>query len=94
MSKHSEGPWTVDAKKQFRIIDANGTPVAVAGDRNAHLIAAAPDTLEALKALNDLFDGDGFRIDLAANLPQLLSKADAALSKAEGRRAIKEQSSL
>ena len=53
-------------------------------EANVRLIASAPEMLEALKNLNAMFDGDGFRPDLADGLLDKLQAADAAIAKAEG----------
>lgn len=88
---------------RFLIIDASGCSVASAGTRsrnydmdeleaeqkaNAHLIAAAPDLLEALKAiLSDemrdhkaVYEFGGFVLP-----DELRNQAAAAIAKAEGR---------
>ena len=49
MSKHTEGPWTVDRRSSFLHIDANGILVGSIEERNAHLIAAAPELFDALR---------------------------------------------
>jgi hypothetical protein len=55
-SKHSPGPWRVDGEFRRRVIkDAKGKTVVViehwTTEPDAHLIAAAPDLLEALTEL-------------------------------------------
>ena len=96
IARHTEGPWVIVA----RGTDMNpswtvGTFDAyVAGtlggndEANAHLIAAAPELLEALKALvglaNETIDGLGHRYSFDYNSP-LGKQARAALAKAEGR---------
>lgn len=53
-----------------------GTPNKDEGIANAHLIAAAPDLLEALKSL----------MDVRESIPiEKVSVASAAIAKAEGR---------
>ena len=83
MSKHTTGPWRTNGEGIFR--DWPGGVVQVAhcgrpvdGDQgaNAKLIAAAPDMLEALKAiLFGLPSGDAW-------MPE--QKAREALAKAQG----------
>jgi len=66
MSRHTPGPWKVD---EHNDVGAEGRHVATlslygdgSDDANAHLIAAAPDLLEALRtaeaALADIGDAD------------------------------------
>lgn len=63
---HTPGPWRVDPKAALRIVAAGNDTVASAGcqsslrnewEANAHLIAAAPDLLAALKAFVAAGDG-------------------------------------
>lgn len=87
MSRHSEGPWLLDApvhghtNETFHCIDAPGfgfcafMPLA-----DAQLIAAAPDLLAALRGLRDY----GV-IDRALLGADLVFQVRAAISKAEGR---------
>lgn len=79
MSKHTEGPWEVRADW---IVGFNGTlhvatiPRAFDGDyseANAHLIAAAPDLLAALKEVVTISDRKHDAWD----------RAKAAIAKAE-----------
>lgn len=65
VAKHTPGPWYVSSSNFNHIIvsEADGTTVGwttnypppenARGEANAHLIAAAPDLLEALEALAD-----------------------------------------
>lgn len=60
-AKHTPGPWTVPPDSPADILAPDGQPVAVARGwlwrqhpeciANAHLIAAAPDMLEALREI-------------------------------------------
>jgi hypothetical protein len=88
---HTPGPWTITRGTKERgslargihrpdgatVVRFNGLgrPASREGEANAHLIAAAPDLLEALKALQR---AGGMWPDLA---PQVL----AAIAKAEGK---------
>ena len=95
--KHTPGPWRAgdaawyrgrakdDTESGKRPITAVGHPVVanVYGRANAHLIAAAPDLLDALKAVTH-------RTDLGTALFHKLTEehaeaALAAIAKAEGR---------
>ena len=79
--KHTPGPWRVS--KDTQSVVSRDAYICRArmmrmgqGVANAHLIAAAPDLLEALKAI------------VAFNTPLpcgLLEEARAAIAKAEGR---------
>lgn len=55
-------------------------------EANARLIAAAPEMLEALKSVGDLFDGLEFEVDAiaAASTHRLIRVVRAAIAKAEG----------
>ena len=64
MSKHTPGPWEVrGASTRFAAFNVHGPKTNVVRDvlkeANAHLIAAAPDLLEALKALRGCFNAEG-----------------------------------
>lgn len=85
-TKHTAGPWIVtDGQSRGArhiFVDAvDGTYVASCHGKNAeayaHLIAAAPDLLAALKAAKD-FIGNGYQP------PELVDQMFAAISKAEG----------
>lgn len=61
MSKHTQGPWKITHTEQmgYRVSDSTGWGVAVVlkdvNDKaNAHLIAAAPQMLEALETADAL----------------------------------------
>ena len=80
---HTPGPWTVGDDTQFmnqvEIWPAIGCaygsgPEVIA---NAHLIAAAPDLLEALQMVLDYLNTGDMR-------PLDLRKASAAITKARG----------
>ncbi|MDQ3023817.1 MAG: hypothetical protein M3R04_05450 [bacterium] len=54
MSKHSPGPWHWDGYYDCHIFDFDGDSVVLAPDvspGNAMLISAAPELLDALKAI-------------------------------------------
>ena len=90
MSKHTLAPWKVIEAHRGYIIEATDYAYDVAvvrtagnhdNEANAQLIAAAPDLLEALKALLEAVDdvSDDFGWPLATD------KARAAIDKAEGK---------
>lgn len=87
-AKHTPGPWHFDGKEQVYGGGGGGNIVclspAVEGwddsakrwDTNAHLIAAAPDMLEALEYLRRFIDAS--RVDVEF--------VDAAIKKARGEK--------
>ncbi len=81
---HTPGPWTIikpNVAPDFEICARGGRSIAVAfsnsidGEANAHLIAAAPDMLAALREALLLFDED----------TTISAKIEAAISKATGK---------
>ena len=83
MSKHTPGPWTADYNKpydQWWVSQFDGNPVATTKQEpNAHLIAAAPDLLAALKEIVA-----GISVGTNPDHPWI-KEARAAIAKAEGR---------
>ena len=95
MSKHTPGPWLlveIYTSQHWAIFPAapegdftnlatvHRSQIESENEANAHLIAAAPDMLEALKAFRGYLDGD-----LYARLKLVEEQADAAIAKAEGK---------
>lgn len=93
-TKHTKGPWHCTKKHPRQISDARGFKIAKClrltkgsnfsmpeeeAQANAHLIAAAPELLEALKAVLDSLFESGRR-DFEAE-----QRAEDAIAKAEGR---------
>ena len=81
MSKHTEGPWTVSRKSsaymQGTIVTCKNNTIEVAGvwdNEDARLIAAAPELLEALEA-----------IQANPNDPRAHRQALDAIKKARGQ---------
>ena len=97
MSKHTPGPWTANKPTRDNgraeihagcmlvaqafnwMLDAEGDEQCWA---DAHLIAAAPDLLEALKEIVDAADGAGWE-----QLDPSFKKARTAIAKATGEQA-------
>ena len=97
MSKHTLGPWNIENpwESDFSVIARVGGKIIAKTDNgvidigeaeaNAHLIVAAPDLLEALKALQHQ------ALQSELNSPahewgtEALGLARIAISKAEGR---------
>jgi len=95
MSKHTPGPWEIKrhfdpgykfisaqkhtalAQVVWRMEDEDRSPVCEA---NAHLIAAAPELLEALQNLLKVHEGEGGTQHHAGDM------ARAAIAKAKGER--------
>lgn len=95
-AKHTPGPWQVgpvfDNYGTLEVIIEHMTPagnlvvaVALGGlagqDANAHLMAAAPDLLEALRDLEAM--AERYRPP-GNSMPDAQKKARAAIAKAEG----------
>jgi hypothetical protein len=86
---HTPGPW----EKDDVWIQSKGDTIAEVWDNsNAHLIAAAPDLLEALKSLANEATGFLAMADPTAHgqtnlkcLDRRIEAARAAIAKAEGR---------
>jgi hypothetical protein len=89
---HTPGPWTLDRRSE-KLVGANGANVVVYASglsfaglppteefkANARLIAAAPELLEALKALRSFMWKEGYTDTTPA-----MVKADVAISNATG----------
>ena len=94
-TKHTPGPWVWEHWK-MGLTAQNGTSVLAYYDyegmslhgktedeheANAHLIAAAPDLLEALEAIVATWDGPKYNHFMADNI----DLARAAIAKANGQ---------
>ena len=53
-------------------------------EANAHLIAAAPDLLEALKDVSRILDAVRYTVGLTKTQAERLKRAGAAIARAEG----------
>lgn len=81
--KHASGPWTIEETDDSLFILQGEDSDQIAqvdkafGNGNAHLIAAAPELLEALEVI---------RIDLlkGSNISAVLDKIDKVVAKARG----------
>lgn len=96
---HTPGPWKPCGFENLTVNDSEGnTLVACPGSStgtliemkgNAHLIAAAPELLEALKALieadHNIQENKGLRSDQAMYRIAALDMAERAIAKAEGK---------
>jgi len=97
MGKHTPGPWKVgiipDTENVF-VEASDGLIVCEVGgfvigkeqaQTNAHLIAAAPDLLDALKdIMTDHIDNLTYQEDCDCAGCHRIAKAQAAIAKAEG----------
>jgi hypothetical protein len=99
VAKHTPGPWMVveiepDAmpKTTFEV-SVRGNPFWIAyvqiepnlpSKANAHLIAAAPEMYEALKVLDSMWAGEGYKTPESRTLA-LWKQIRAAIAKVEGR---------
>ncbi|WP_282027106.1 hypothetical protein [Limimaricola cinnabarinus] len=83
-AQHNPGPWKVAGSVVNEISDRDGLLITkrVIGAANAHLIAAAPEMLEALKALTAgrVSPATGGRLILERDI----EAAERAIAKAEG----------
>lgn len=93
-TKHTPGPWAYhhdehdgfdgpSVQSEFGIIVHMPTPEDAEGVMNAHLIAAAPELLEALKLCVEAWDCDGE--PSACGYEHAVDRARQAIAKAEGR---------
>jgi len=104
MSKHTPGPWKWDyAGGAFSIYGASAPNVVnrvmtitkgvIPGSADAHLIAAAPELLEAAKALleadkltpGDCYDANGNPNANWGRIDRAKAAMRAAIAKAEGK---------
>ena len=98
MSKHTPGPWVIRTaatyRSQVEAIDPKGRADVVAritaprkgaeaSDANAHLIAAAPDMLEALEAVEAWWNAHGIEGDHRTDA--FCTLARTAIKKARGQ---------
>jgi hypothetical protein len=99
MSAHTPGPWTDESGdgSKWGVFDADGRAVALAQQivslrvdvyqaertANARLIAAAPELLAALVAMNTLAKGPSAGVTQAQKR-EVIAAADAAIAKAMG----------
>jgi hypothetical protein len=90
MTQHTKGPWELEGTHIFHkvgeevdlCIDVYST---VHNEKyDARLIAAAPELLEALKAVMPAFDNDSISV-LCRIYADDIRNAQAAIAKAEGR---------
>ena len=82
MAEHTAGPWTVHKGQSCYHVISQGSVFSTGcisfdgnGLANAHLIAAAPELLAALKIAEELLERNG------VTRPEIA----AAIAKAEGR---------
>ena len=88
--KHTTGPWNVPFREFTKIKAANGAHIATCHkltnlvnlEANSRLIAAAPDLLEALKALTHSLDVEDLLHD---DQRSSFAAAIAAIAKATGK---------
>ena len=88
-AKHTTGPWNVPFREFTKIKAANGAHIATCHkltnlvnlEANSRLIAAAPDLLDALKALTHSLDVEDLVHD---DQRSSFAAARAAIAKATG----------
>ena len=89
-AKHTTGPWNVPFREFTKIKAANGAHIATCHkltnlvnlEANSRLIAAAPDLLDALKALTHSLDVEDLLHD---DQRSSFAAACAAIAKATGK---------
>ncbi len=85
MNKHTPGPWTIRPRSGFdygtTVYDVPEVCTNISNEQNARLISAAPDLLEACKALEILFAP----LARDSTTASWIDKARAAIAKAEGK---------
>jgi len=85
-NKASVGLWTKDGSRSIIVpdifVDRKGdvTFYVACGEENRDLISAAPDLLEACKAVTSYFE----LADFSVNVSEMVDQANAAIAKAEG----------
>lgn len=89
-AKHTPGPWGVDPKRSFRVLDVSDNTICSTGscdhirdqwEANAHLIAAAPDLLSACEEAFDAMHDDGHE---RMGMGRAIEACRAAIAKAKG----------
>jgi hypothetical protein len=87
MSKHTPPPWIVKDFPECHVGTADGQVVCFPAHYDAHLIAAAPDLLEALDNLNTHLTALNANGKLAndSKLNRLIREAFDASERAKGR---------
>ncbi len=94
-NRHTQGPWKwKSARTQQHLAGADGCYIGVTCDipntdqkaANAHLIAAAPDMLDALRAILEAHTDEGEFATITAEhgMRELVAMAAAAIAKATG----------
>jgi len=90
MSNHTPGPWTViekirplNGEKYYCVVSDSGLVLDnISAEANAHLIAAAPEMLEALKSISNTTYYDEYGVCVSTmDIPKLV---EALITKAEG----------
>ena len=86
MNKHTPGKWNCDGNRELKTIgwfsdfyvkDDNGMPIAnVRKEEDTHLIASAPELLEACKKAVNEYHLNGNCADSIAELKQAIAKAE------------------
>lgn len=95
MSKHTKGPWEIVPVESgvfgggpwHAIKGVQGDRVAsVSCANDAHLIAAAPEMLDALKGVVRTLEAFSYTTQLGESQSRRLADAKAVIAKAEGRK--------
>ena len=89
-AQHTPGPWLLDFGREDAAVHAGVTIASISDDAvawqaNAHLIAAAPDLLAALRDLHACHRAFSGADNWTALDDDARAAAEAAIAKAEGR---------
>lgn len=90
-TKHTPGPWQMNPNNHQEILADGRTPantvvaIVPAGQPDAHLIAAAPEMLEALEQASHYIDACFELRNPNDDERELLKKITAALAKARDK---------
>lgn len=82
MSKHTPGPWTISYCQIMGKPSGIEEPIGIADvknrdmDANARLIAAAPDLLEAAKAIMNSNRGEHLPAEKVGKMMEAIAKAE------------------
>lgn len=87
-TQHTPGPWIADGNgihKGTRCVATTHTEPKEQRDADAHLIAAAPDLLEALRELREWVDAWTPKFTYEPEYGSTARRVYDAIAKAEGR---------
>lgn len=85
-AQHTPGPWHCEygTDEYYAVYSDGDCPLRNDTEANAHLIAAAPDLIQALEALNQFWIEEDVNPDDYPRYWPLLEAAREAINKAKG----------